>query len=331
MNKIRPIIKVSSNLILAALMILPAMAYGCADNYGKYISAGDQYMSSNQVEEAIDQYSKALETDPEPATTYYKRGMAYRSLGMLDEALQDFNRAIELEPDYAYAYHARSLVYSLLGEDKLATTDMTTALNIDGNVTRYTDKGMALAYYKLGIAYLNSGGYLLAQGFLGKSLTLEPTVEAYMARSEVHMIRDGYHQAVLDLTKVIEMAPDIATAYSKRGAAHIKEGELSLAKEDLDKAISMDPGNAEDFNNRAYLYMQSDNNTMALQDVESAIALDAGDYLAYSYRGELFLENGEYDKALEDFTFIVINCTDSLLVTQANDKIMLINSIMEDN
>jgi tetratricopeptide (TPR) repeat protein len=331
MNIIRPIIKVSANLILAALLILPVLASGCGDSYEQYVSAGDQYMSSNQVEEAIDKYSKALEIDPEPATIYYKRGMAYRSTGMLDEALQDFNRAIELEPDYAYAYHARSLVYSLLGEDKLATDDMTTALNIDGNVTRYTDEGMELAYYKLGIAYLNSGGYLLAQGFLGKSLTLEPSIDAYMARSEVHMIRDGYHQAVLDLTKVIEMAPDMATAYSKRGAAYIKEGELSLAKEDLDKAISMDPVNAQDFHNRAYLYMQSDNTTMALKDIESAIALDPGDYLAYSYRGQIYLANGEYDKALEDFTFIVINSTDSLLVMQANDNIMLIDSIILDN
>jgi tetratricopeptide (TPR) repeat protein len=331
MNIIRSTIKVSYILILAALLTLPVLASGCTDNYEQYVSAGDQYMSSHQANEAIEQYSKALETDPEPASIYYKRGMAYRSLGMLDEALQDFNRTIEIEPDDAYAYHARSLVYSLLGEDKLATEDMTTALNIDGNVTRYTDEGMALAYYKLGIAYLNSGGYLLAQGFLGKSLTLEPTIDAYLARSEVHMIRDGYHQAVLDLTKVIEMAPDMATAYSKRGAAYIREGELSLAKEDLDKAISMDPGNAEDFHNRAYLYMQSDNTTMALKDIESAIALDAGDYLAYSYRGEIYLANGEYEKALEDFTFIIRNCTDSMLVMQANDNIMLINSIMEDN
>ena len=304
---------------------------GCQNSAEVYITAGDTYMSSGQAGEAIEQYSKALETDPELATVYYKRGMAYRSIEMLDEALQDFNRALELQPDHAFAYHARSLVYSLMGEDKLAIDDMTTALNLDGNVTRDTDEGMALAYYKLGIAYLDSGGYLLAQGFLGKSLNLEPTIDAYLARSEVHMLRDGYHQAVLDLTKAIEMSPDMAEAYGRRGAAYIKEGELSAAKEDLDQAIGLDPGNARDYRNRAYLYMQSDNNTMALEDLEKAIALNPGDYLSYSYRGEIYLANAEYDKALADFTAIIRNSSDSLLVMQANENITLINSIIEDN
>jgi tetratricopeptide (TPR) repeat protein len=198
-------------------------------------------------------------------------------------------------------------------------------------VVRGIDEGMSFAYYKLGVAYRDSGGYLLAQGFLGKSLTLEPTIDAYMARSDVHMLREGYHQAAADLTKVIQMSPQMAAAYSKRGIAYLKEGTLPEAKDDFDKAISLDPGNAGDYRNRAYIYMQWEDNTAALEDLDKAIALNLQDDLSYSYRGQIYLANGEYEKALDDFTSVTRYSRDAALVMQAMDYITLIDGLLDSN
>jgi tetratricopeptide (TPR) repeat protein len=313
------------------LILLFCSSVACQDKYQQYLTTGDEYISAGQIEEAVAQYSKALNNNPESDIAYYKRGMAYRSIGMLDEALQNFNRAIEINPDYAFAYHARSLVYILLDEDDLAVQDMTHAINLDGEVLRDIDEGMALAYYKLGVAYMDRGGYLLAQGLLGKSLTLEKTLDAYMARSDVHMFREGYHQAAADLTKVIEMAPDIALAYSKRGIAYIKEDKLSEAKDDLDKAISLDPGNAGDYLNRAYIYMQWSDNTTALEDLNKAISLNPQDDLAYSYRAQIHMADGDFNEALEDFTSVTVYSRDTALVMQAMDNINLINDMPGSN
>jgi tetratricopeptide (TPR) repeat protein len=315
-----------SHVILAVTLILIFCSLtSCSTNPQQYLDSGDEYLKAGQTDEAIAQYNKALEINPELAKAYYTRGMAYRSEEKINEALQDFNKAIEINPDYAVAYHARSLVYSLLGKGDLAVQDMNHAIGLDGNVVRGIDPGMALAYYKLGVAYLNMGNYLLAQGFLGKSLKLEPTVDAYMARSDVYMaFNEGYHQAVLDLTKVIALAPDMAAAYSKRGAAYLKEGSLSDAKADFDKAISLDSGNASDYRNRAYIYMQWDDNVTALNDLDKALVLNREDSLAYSYRGQIRLANGEYKKALDDFTNVLQYSRDTALVMQANDNILFL-------
>jgi tetratricopeptide (TPR) repeat protein len=328
---VTPILQFRYVILPAILILIFCSLVACQDNPQQYLDSGDEYLAAEQTGEAINEYSKAIDINPELATAYYKRGMAYRSQEAMDNALQDFNRAIEIDPDYAMAYHARSLVYILQDEDEFAIEDMNHAINLDGNVLRDIDEGMSLAYCKLGVAYQNMGGYLLAQGFLGKSLTLEPTIDAYMARAEVHMFREGYHQASADLTKVIAMSPDLAAAYSRRGAAYIKEGELSLAKDDLDKAISLDSGNAEDYRNRAYLYLQQEDNVSALNDLNKAIALNPEDDLSYSYRGQIHLANVDYEKALDDFTSVLKYSSDMNLVMQANDSITQINSVIDNN
>jgi tetratricopeptide (TPR) repeat protein len=47
----------------------------------------------------------------ETSNAYYKRGLIYRDLGKLKEAIKDFERAIELDPENADAYHNCGLVY----------------------------------------------------------------------------------------------------------------------------------------------------------------------------------------------------------------------------
>jgi tetratricopeptide (TPR) repeat protein len=312
--------------VLILIVIFPATA--CQDRVQKYLEHGDQYLASQKYIEAIEQYSKVIEIDPGLAEAYYKRGMAYRSEEMLDKALDDFDKAIDKDVVYALAYHARSLVYALKGEDEPAIDDMNRAINLDGNVVRGIDEGMALAYYKLGVAYKNTGGYLLAQGFLGKSLTLEPTFDAYMARSDVYMFSNGYHQAAADLTKAIDLKPEFAEAYSKRGLAYLKNGELSQAKDDFDKAISLEPGNADDFQNRGYIHLQLDDYDSALADLDKAIAINPDDAVSFYYRGQVHTATGQYEEAIADYTNVIKISRDSLLIMQADNGIATINEII---
>ena len=58
-----------------------------------------------EYEQALADYTQALELDPEYAMAYNNRGLTYGKIGKYEQALADFNRALELEPEYATAYN----------------------------------------------------------------------------------------------------------------------------------------------------------------------------------------------------------------------------------
>ncbi|KAI0080039.1 hypothetical protein K474DRAFT_1582858, partial [Panus rudis PR-1116 ss-1] len=57
---------------------------------------GNSLMSSKQYDEAIENYTKAIELDPTNAVYYSNRAAAYSSKGSHDEAVLDAEKAIEV-------------------------------------------------------------------------------------------------------------------------------------------------------------------------------------------------------------------------------------------
>jgi tetratricopeptide (TPR) repeat protein len=50
---------------------------------------------------------------------------------------------------------------------------------------------------------------------------------------------EEYNRAIADLTKAIELDPELASAYAMRGAAYAMKGEAAKAVSDLKKAIEL--------------------------------------------------------------------------------------------
>lgn len=55
--------------------------------------------------DAISDYTKAIEMDPKNAYAYYNRGISHDKKGDYNIAIKDFIRAIELDPTKADFYH----------------------------------------------------------------------------------------------------------------------------------------------------------------------------------------------------------------------------------
>ena len=77
---------------------------------------------------AIEDYSKAIEIDPDYAEAYNNRGFVYDVMGEYGQAIDDFNKAIELVPDYAKAYYNRGVTYVKQGRNDEALADFEKAL-----------------------------------------------------------------------------------------------------------------------------------------------------------------------------------------------------------
>jgi tetratricopeptide (TPR) repeat protein len=81
-----------------------------------YFNEGEQFFAAGKYEEAIVNYNKAIELDPQYAVAYYNRGNAYHKLGQDVEAIVNYNKAIELNPKDAAAYYNRGVAYAILSE-----------------------------------------------------------------------------------------------------------------------------------------------------------------------------------------------------------------------
>ncbi|MFW5734212.1 MAG: tetratricopeptide repeat protein [Oceanidesulfovibrio sp.] len=78
------------------------------------------------------------------AITHFQRGLAWWRIGADQNAAQDFSRAIELDPDMAAAYLRRADIAMDRGQHREAVQDYTTALAIDSTLAEaYLRRGMA--------------------------------------------------------------------------------------------------------------------------------------------------------------------------------------------
>jgi len=89
---------------------------------------------SETLERAIDDFSRAIELDPQLASAYSYRAEAYRINGMIEEALRDSNIVIRLWPNSqstARAYATRAKIYHKLGQNELSETNFRRSIEID--------------------------------------------------------------------------------------------------------------------------------------------------------------------------------------------------------
>lgn len=83
-----------------------------------------------KYEEAILDYSTAIQIEPEVPSYYYNRGFVYCLKGNYKEGINDFSMAIQLKPDYALAWFDRSVAYYMLFDIENALKSATKALDL---------------------------------------------------------------------------------------------------------------------------------------------------------------------------------------------------------
>ncbi|MCL2179886.1 MAG: tetratricopeptide repeat protein [Treponema sp.] len=90
--------------------------------------------NENRFNDAISQYTKILELKPDNlvrSIIFKHRGMAHFACSQYDEAINDFTSAIELDPGSYKAAYYRGVVYSVIRQYSQAIDDYTFSLSIN--------------------------------------------------------------------------------------------------------------------------------------------------------------------------------------------------------
>ena len=86
---------------------------------------------------AIDVYSQVLNTQPEYAFGYYRRGWFKELSGDFDGAVEDLSMCVVLDPEESYAFETRGDIYMKQGKKDLAEADFRKVIEIENTPDKY--------------------------------------------------------------------------------------------------------------------------------------------------------------------------------------------------
>ena len=104
---------------------------------------------SESLERAIDNFSRAIELDPQLANAYSYRAEAYRIKGMVEDAFRDSETVIQLrksQQSTARAYATRAKIYRKMGQDKLSEANLRKSVELDPYSKDYPPLHVPLIY-----------------------------------------------------------------------------------------------------------------------------------------------------------------------------------------
>jgi formylglycine-generating enzyme required for sulfatase activity/tetratricopeptide (TPR) repeat protein len=181
---------------------------------------GNAFFAQHQVQEAIQDYSAAIELNPKHVSSYYNRAGAYATLGRFDLGVRDYNKVIELDPNNAAAYYNRGAAKAGLRYYQGAIRDYQKALELQpgwgkaeqslrevqtiAGVYRRFQDGLDAEKrrdYDQAIAIFNE---VLASG----RLDARNSATIYYSRARVYARRKQYPEVVRDLKRAIELYPE---------------------------------------------------------------------------------------------------------------------------
>jgi tetratricopeptide (TPR) repeat protein len=281
------------SIVLVALIGLLVWSMVSTQSKWKYSDMGLEEYEKGNYQEAIENFSKAIDAYPDDASLYNNRGLTYFELKKYDKALSDFSKAIELKPDYAVACCNRGLVYfktaaggNMEPFDK-AILDFSKAIELE---PKYVD-----AYYNRGLAHHQFYHWDHQSRTEDKSYPKEAF--------------DRFNKAVTDFRKVLELDPDYVLAYAGLGNAHYLYNEWDKATEYYNKALTREDlilkkvgkkGLEGVYYSRARNYNQLQRTfPNAFSDYKKVLELNPESQGAFSHIAMISVINGNYKGGLE--------------------------------
>jgi Flp pilus assembly protein TadD len=201
---------------------------------------GFELMGNKQMAEAVPEWRKAVEMDPDDANWHFNLGVSLWQSGHEAEGAEEFGKTCDLNPNEEQWYAHLTAELSQTGDLDAA------AVKLD------------IPCYR-------------------KSLSLNPSDAKTEAALGVALFRDG--QAVEGyehLQKAVALAPDFADGHNELATALAKMGRVDDAVVEVQKAIALTPSSAEYRYNRGFALELRGDLIGAVASFQQSVELSAG-------------------------------------------------------
>jgi tetratricopeptide (TPR) repeat protein len=242
------------------------------------VNRGEIYLMTKRYELAISDFTVALNANYSKqmlSAILSERADAKRYLKKYKEAINDYSLAIELNPDNRLAYWNRAACYNHNGDYELANSDYSKAITYfkddSRNLSRlYDDRALmelgqqqykkaieddslaialddkfAVAYWNKADAYAQNADFQLSVDAYTRTMNFYQYDKPALAQlfdniaNEEYFLND-YEKVIYYSTSSILINSKSLSAYLNRGRAYLKKLNKDLAMSDFNKVLTLD-------------------------------------------------------------------------------------------
>jgi tetratricopeptide (TPR) repeat protein len=175
-------------------------AYATRNNTKAHGNLGEALGKTKGPREALAEYRKGLDIDPNSPDIHFNVGAMVRKLGRVDEAVKEYRRAIELDPNFTVAHHNLGAIWTEQGRREEAINEFEKAIKLDPD--------QAPSHFALGTLFNDLGQIDKAGDEFQRALSLDPlSYRTYGALAQVIIQEGRYAEAEAILQRALDLMP----------------------------------------------------------------------------------------------------------------------------
>ena len=258
-----------------------------------YVGRAKVFINRGMRKEALLDYDKAVELDPNNVYAWANRGITRVQVGDLAGAKSDLAKAEAIDPSFVQNGIGRGMLADVERRPREAVEAYTRALEQEPN-NSYAIEHRAAAYASLGDTQR-------AVADLTTAIEKKPDdPDGYVDRGNFFLNQREYDKAIADFDTAHSMDPSSEWPLANRGIARVWKRDFAAAVSDLDAALKINPKNAVVFRARGLMAQQKGAWRDAIAAYTSALEVEPTDGFALSHRAEAARAAGDNDAALRD-------------------------------
>jgi len=217
---------------------------------------GNALAAEGKPKEALEQYQRAIELDPENPYYHYNAGIIQGDLGNFGEAFKAFREAVRLKPDHIQSHFRLGLFYAATGFPQQAIESFRQVLRygtdepevaearkrIQASLAAADGKEKALAYLLLGNALVSAGEDDKALFAFRQAHRLNPEHPGIAQRLVEVLLQGGHDDEALQVAQtVLEAKPVNPRLWFYVGQIEAKAGRMEEAIQALRTSTEQSP------------------------------------------------------------------------------------------
>lgn len=194
---------------------------------------------------SIDNFSARIAKNPNDVDAYFGRALDFMLAQDFAEAIKDYTKVIELNPDFAMAYFNRAVVrYKQLDYDMsqaASSQDDFSVMSMNLKIGKNPTVARTPVVADPASASLKENKRAYEHEMITRDydmvIKLNPGfVYAYFNRGNLRCAQRDFRAAIQDYSEAIQRDPEFAEAYFNRGLARLSQGDVNRGIADLSKA-----------------------------------------------------------------------------------------------
>lgn len=261
-------------------------------NHKTFYLLGEICIAQDNINEAINNYSKACKLNPKNPLYYFSLATAYSLNGFLKEAEENYSNAVKLSPNNLFYAYTLALVYYQSGQVSKAKEKIKNILSVN-------PENINALVLKAQIA-TDENDVVTAEQILKTVLRREPHNDyALYIRTQVFKKLGWWEKAIETIDLAIKCNPDSLEYLSEAVSFNIEAKRYEEAEKRCREILEKNDKYIFAYIKLTEIYVKQKRFSEALENIEITLKYDINTPSAYIMKAKIYLSNKLYDQAIE--------------------------------